>query len=188
MIRLVNSNLETDIDSFFKLIMIVNLNHYNTVRKTQKIFELLSVMGNSTATSIAEAVNSLLENYIFDAVDMPLDVTIDEIKEILVERINRMHSNADVIVMVDMGSLELLGKSLSTAINCNVGVINNVSTRLALNVGNAILNENNMKMIFRKSQCSFNGKIYNCKKTKKGCYYLYKRKWNSNSPTNERII
>ena len=36
MIRLVNSNLETDIDSFFKLIMIVNLNHYNTVRKTQK--------------------------------------------------------------------------------------------------------------------------------------------------------
>ena len=31
---------------------------------------------------------------IFDAVDMPLDVTIDEIKEILVERINRMHSNS----------------------------------------------------------------------------------------------
>ena len=119
MIRLVNSNLETDIDSFFKLIMIVNLNHYNTVRKTQKIFGIIICHGYSTATSIAEAVNSLLENYIFDAVDMPLDVTIDEIKEILVERINRMHSNADVIVMVDMGSLELLGKSLSTAINCN---------------------------------------------------------------------
>lgn len=150
MIRLVNSNLETDINDFFKLIMIINLNHYNTIRKTQKIFGIIVCHGYSTATSIAEAVNSLLENYIFDAVDMPLDVTIDEIKEILVERINRMHSNADVIVMVDMGSLELLGKSLSTTINCNVGVINNVSTRLALNVGNAILNENNMKIILEK--------------------------------------
>lgn len=150
MIRLINSNLETDIDDFFKLIMIMNLNHYNTVRKNQKIFGIIVCHGYSTATSIAEAVNSLLESYIFDAVDMPLDITIDEIKEMLVERLNRMHSNADVIVMVDMGSLELLGKSLSTAINCNVGVINNVSTRLALNTGNAILNENNMKTILEK--------------------------------------
>ncbi len=167
MIRLVNSNLETDIDSFFKLIMIVNLNHYNTVRKTQKIFGIIICHGYSTATSIAEAVNSLLENYIFDAVDMPLDVTIDEIKEILVERINRMYSNADVIVMVDMGSLELLGKSLSTAINCNVGVINNVSTRLALNVGNAILNENNMKMILEKVSAHSMAKYTIVKRQKK---------------------
>lgn len=150
MIRLINSNLETDIDDFFKLIMIVNLNYYNTVRKNQKIFGIIVCHGYSTATSIAEAVNSLLGNYIFDAVDMPLDITVDEIKEMLVDKLHHMHSNADVIVMVDMGSLELLGKSLSTAINCNVGVINNVSTRLALNVGNAILDENDMKSILKK--------------------------------------
>lgn len=119
---------------------------------------------------------------------MPLDVTIDEIKEILVERINRMHSNADVIVMVDMGSLELLGKSLSTAINCNVGVINNVSTRLALNVGNAILNENNMKMILEKVSAHSMAKYTIVKRQKKDAIIFYKRKWNSNSPTNERII
>ena len=106
--------------------------------------------GYSTATSIADAVNSLLETYVFDAVDMPLDITVDEIKEILMERLNRMNHNADVIVMVDMGSLEQLGKSLSTAINCNVGVINNVSTRLALNVGNCILNDKDIKTTLQK--------------------------------------
>lgn len=142
--RLVNSNLETEINDFLMIIMLINLRHYNGARKNQKVFGMIVCHGYSTATSIAEAVNTLLENYIFDAVDMPLDITVNEIKEILVEKMNHMHSNADVIVMVDMGSLELLGKSLSTAINCNVGVINNVSTRLALNVGNAILNEKDM--------------------------------------------
>lgn len=95
-------------------------------------------------------MNSLLETYVFDAVDMPLDITVDEIKEILMEKLNRMNTNADVIVMVDMGSLEQLGKSLSSAINCNVGVINNVSTRLALNVANCILNEKDMKTTLQK--------------------------------------
>lgn len=143
--RLVNSNLETEITDFLMITMLINLRHYNRARKNQKVFGMIVCHGYSTATSIAEAVNTLLENYIFDAVDMPLDITVNEIKEILVEKTNYMHNNADVIVMVDMGSLELLGKSLSTAINCNVGVINNVSTRLALNVGNAILNEKDMK-------------------------------------------
>lgn len=145
LVHLVNSNLEIEITDFFIIVMLINLRHYNTARKNQKVFGMIVCHGYSTATSIAEAVNTLLESYIFDAVDMPLDITVEEIKEILVEKLNNMHSNADVIVMVDMGSLELLGKSLSTAINCNVGVINNVSTRLALNVGSAILNEKNME-------------------------------------------
>ncbi len=145
LVHLVNSNLEIEITDFFIIVMLINLRHYNTARKNQKVFGMIVCHGYSTATSIAEAVNTLLESYIFDAIDMSLDITVEEIKEILVEKLNNMHSNADVIVMVDMGSLELLGKSLSTAINCNVGVINNVSTRLALNVGSAILNEKNME-------------------------------------------
>lgn len=144
LVRLINSNLETEINELFMIMMLINLIHYNATRKNQKIFGMIVCHGYSTATSIAEAVNTLLESYIFDAVDMSLDVTVDEIKEILLEKLNYMHSNADVIIMVDMGSLEQLGKSLSTAINCNVGVINNVSTRLALNIGNAILNEKDM--------------------------------------------
>ena len=137
--RLVNANLEMQMTDILFIIMVVYLHHYNAQVARRNIFGMIVCHGYSTATSIADAVNSLLENYVFEAVDMPLDVTVDEIKEVLVERLNRMNHNADVIVMVDMGSLEQLGNSLSTAINCSVGVINNVSTRLALNVGKLYL-------------------------------------------------
>lgn len=149
-IRLMSTNLEIHATDFLSVIMMVYLQHYNSELTNRKIFGIIVCHGYSTATSIADAVNSLLETYVFDAVDMPLDITVDEIKEILMEKLNRMNTNADVIVMVDMGSLEQLGKSLSSAINCNVGVINNVSTRLALNVANCILNEKDMKTTLQK--------------------------------------
>lgn len=148
--RLMYTNLEINTTDILSAIMMIYIHHYNSEITNRKIFGMIVCHGYSTATSIADAVNSLLETYVFDAVDMPLDITVDEIKEILMERLNRMNHNADVIVMVDMGSLEQLGKSLSTAINCNVGVINNVSTRLALNVGNCILNDKDLKTTLQK--------------------------------------
>lgn len=148
--HLINANLEMKMMDILSIIMMIYLHHYNAQVARRNIFGMIVCHGYSTATSIADAVNSLLENYVFDAVDMPLDVTVDEIKEVLVERLNRMNHNADVIVMVDMGSLEQLGNSLSTAINCSVGVINNVSTRLALNVGNCILNDRDIQTTLEK--------------------------------------
>ncbi len=148
--RLINTNLEMKVMDILSIMMIVYIHHYNIQVSKCNIFGMIVCHGYSTATSIADAANSLLGNYIFDAVDMPLDVTVDEINEILVERLNRMNHNADVIVMVDMGSLEQLGDSLSTTINCSVGVINNVSTRLALNVGNCILNNCDIQSTLEK--------------------------------------
>lgn len=157
--RLMNNNLEIEMTDLLSIMMMVYLHHYNTQQINRKTFGMIVCHGYSTATSIAEAVNSLLGAYVFDAVDMPLDITLAEIREILLEKLNRMNNNADVIIMVDMGSLEQLGKSLSMVINCNVGVINNVSTRLALNVGQAILNEKDIKTTLKKvsdaSQASF---------------------------------
>lgn len=148
--RLINANLEMKMIDMISIIMRVYLHYYNLQCAKRKTFGMIVCHGYSTATSIADAANTLLENYVFDAVDMPLDVTVDEIKEMLVERLDRMQHQADIIVMVDMGSLEQLGSSLSTAINCNVGVINNVSTRLALNVGNCILNEDSIQTTLEK--------------------------------------
>lgn len=154
MTRLVNANLEMQMTDILFIIMVIYIHHYNSQVSKRNIFGMIICHGYSTATSIAEAVNSLLGNYIFDSVDMPLDVTVDEIKEVVVERLNRMHQHVDVIVMVDMGSLEQLGNSLSTAINCSVGVINNVSTRLALNVGNCIINDYDIQTILEKVSAS----------------------------------
>lgn len=157
--KLMNANLEIDVNDMLYIMMIVYLHHYNVGVINRNLFGLIVCHGYSTATSIAEAVNTLLGYYVFEAVDMPLDITVDEIKDIIVERINRMHHQADVIVMVDMGSLEQLGNSLNQAINCNVGVINNVSTRTALNAGYCILDEKNieetLKSVSKHSQAHY---------------------------------
>lgn len=143
-IRLMNANLEIQVNDILLIMMIVYLHHYNAEISRRKILGLIVCHGYSTATSIAEAVNTLLGHYIFEAIDMPLDISVDQIKDNIVEKLNRMH-HSDVIVMVDMGSLEQLGNSLSQAVNCNVGVINNVSTRSALHAGEYILNEKDIE-------------------------------------------
>lgn len=147
--KMINNNLEIEVNDVLWIMMIVYLHYYNAGVINRNIFGLIVCHGYSTATSIADAINTLLGYYIFEAVDMPLDITVDEIIEIIVERVSRMHRQADVIVMVDMGSLEQLGNSLSQVINCNVGVINNVSTRTALNTGYCILDEKDIETILK---------------------------------------
>ena len=71
--------------------------------------------------------------------DMPLDTSADQVKKLIIQRLERMQHQTDVIVMVDTGSLEQLGDCLSAEVNCNMGIINNVSTRLALDVGSYII-------------------------------------------------
>lgn len=137
--RLVESNLEMEISEMIMVIMIITLHRYNAQLSNRKMFGLIIAHGYSTASSISDAVNTLIGNYVFESIDMPLDITIDQIKEILLERLHRMNNNADVVIMVDMGSLEQIGEGLSGITNRSIGVINNVSTRMALNVGYQIL-------------------------------------------------
>lgn len=137
--RLIEMNLEIKVSDILMIVMIVTLHRYNTQLSSRKMFGLVIAHGYSTASSIADAVNTLLGNYVFESINMPLDITINQIKEILIERLNRMNNNADVIIMVDMGSLEQIGEGLQGITNRSIGVINNVSTRMALNVGYQIL-------------------------------------------------
>lgn len=64
---------------------------------------------------------------------MPLDTPVEEITKKLNEYINNNMHLKNIILLVDMGSLEEIGDVISDTMN--VGVINNISTSLALNVG-----------------------------------------------------
>lgn len=139
LIRLIRTNLEVDADEILTMMMIVYLYHYNIHIQQCRILGLIACHGYSTATSIADAVNALLGTYVFDAIDMPLNTSAAQVKKFIIQRLERMRHQTDVIVMVDTGSLEQLGDGLSTEVNCNMGIINNVSTRLALDVGNHII-------------------------------------------------
>lgn len=108
--------------------------------------------GYSTASSIADSVNSMLGEYVFDAVDMPLDVDADRIVARLQSYLSRFSLSSDLLVMVDMGSLEHIGRELSSSLKVSCGVINNVSTSLALEAGSLISGGTSLSDILEQVQ------------------------------------
>ena len=115
--------------------------------------------GCSTASSIADSVNTMLGGHIFDAVDMPLDVRSEEVVEALRRHLSRTAFASDLLIMVDMGSLEMIGDQLNLSFNTDIGVINNVSTPAALEAGMAMLRHaplaEVLKEVQEKSRCSY---------------------------------
>ena len=106
--------------------------------KSQKRLSLIVAHGANTASSIAQTVNTMVGDYIFDAIDMPLDVTSKEIALRVNNYLNKRKSFADLLLLVDMGSLEKISSQLEISNNKNFALITNVSTGIALDVANQI--------------------------------------------------
>lgn len=87
--------------------------------------------GYSTASSLATSVNSMLQDNCIDAMDMPIDVSFAAISQKLNDYILQRIHLKQLIIAVDMGSLEQIGKELNNS-NINCLVINNVTLSLLL--------------------------------------------------------
>ena len=142
------TNLETGLPDIVSIIMSLLLSRYNTDLNRNKIFGIIICHGYSTATSIASAVNSLIGSYVFDSIDMPINTTVDEIRDILRKKLTRINSYADVVILVDMGSLEEIIQNNEFIGNRNVGIINNVSTKMALSIGYKIKSGCSIEAVF----------------------------------------
>lgn len=140
-----------------KLFLMLNIRMYNKDLQGQDTMGIILSHGYSTVSSIADAANSLLKAYVFEAIDMPLDTPVEEIsKKLNVYIENNMHLK-NIILLVDMGSLEDLANVVR--LSMNVGVINNISTSLALNVGMKILQHYDLEALLSEAcmenQCHY---------------------------------
>ena len=93
--------------------------------------------GFSTASSIANAANHFLGEYIFDAIDMPLHVDTATMVEKLKIYLGRLEKIKELYLLVDMGSLEEIYKGLNLE-KMSIGILNNASTPMALEIGNGV--------------------------------------------------
>lgn len=91
--------------------------------------------GYSTATSIADAANRILGTRVFEAIDMPYDQQVTDVVVPLQQIIDRFSYADEVVILVDMGSLQDIYKSLESTSGMTLGIINNASTGLAVEVG-----------------------------------------------------
>lgn len=95
--------------------------------------------GYSTATSIADAANRILDTRVFEAIDMPYDQKVTDVAVPLQQIIDRFSYADEVVILVDMGSLQDIYKSLESTSGMTLGIINNASTGLAVEVGAGLI-------------------------------------------------
>lgn len=147
MSRSLLTNMDISLSQGNLIFLILNIHFYNRDIKHQDICGLIVAHGYSTATSIAEACNQLLQTHVFKAIDMPLDTKVEQIIIQIQDFIKLYPYYKNMILMVDMGSLTEIGKYLN--VDMNIGVINNISTGLALEVGNSILRQLDIETILK---------------------------------------
>lgn len=116
----------------------------------QKRLALILAHGDLTATCIAGTANRLIGRYIFDAIDMPLMTSSSEIADKINRYLQECTGFEEIILLVDMGSLEKIYLNLELDSQKKFGLLNNVSTRMAVDVANQILLELPLKQILEQ--------------------------------------
>lgn len=134
----IHANIDVEIDDMVNCLFTLYIKKFNKVVDSNKRIAIILAHGYSTASSIADASNRLLDQYIFDALDMPLQVSTDVIIERLNEYLDKIGSYEEIILLVDMGSLEDIYKGIVNTSRANIGIINNVTIKMALEVGSGI--------------------------------------------------
>ena len=134
------SALGIGLDEFSMSLLYLEVNQ--VVSSTSRPRDYLGVIichGYSTATSIADAVDRILHQRVFEAIDMTYEQELDDAVGQLSRLLERHSHCKAVAILVDMGSLERVSEAVGDLANCDVYIVNNVSTGLALEVGSALM-------------------------------------------------
>ena len=131
------NNMNQDIDDFVECIICICMIKYFAHSGEDLTIAVIIAHGYSTASSIAEAANRMLNSYIFDAIDMPLDVDVQTITRKINDYIAHVGNISKLYLLVDMGSLEEIYQGLDTS-NADIALVNNINTKCALEIGQGI--------------------------------------------------
>lgn len=114
---------------------------------------ILLAHGESTATSIQKVTNNLVENYVFEAFDMPVSATIDNISKKVTKYINMQKANNNgTILLFDMGSLNQFFVKIKNSSNKQLLVVNNLTTAIALDIAIRALRPDSFEEIVQEAK------------------------------------
>lgn len=130
----ISLNLDIELDEMLLAILTVSFISYERMHTSNGVGVILC-HGYSTASSLAATANRLLNDYIFDGIDMQIDLSIDKVAMMADEYLKQKSYVDELMLLVDMGSLEEIYKRIKPITQCNIGLMNNVSTKMALEVG-----------------------------------------------------
>lgn len=125
------------------------LHSMNLTMSDTSIKAIVLAHGYSTASSMANVANRMLQKNIFQAYDMPLGITVDEVEKKVFQYIETNQVEKGLIILIDMGSLNLITEKLASKIQTPLLVIDSFNAPLLLEVGNLM---NNSQTVFEISE------------------------------------
>ena len=169
LIKHIEYALDVKIENEDRIIFVLYLKCMNKNFNIDEIRALIVAHGYSTASSIANVANRLIGEYIFEAFDMPIDLSIEELVSEIKNYINNIDTSKGIIILVDMGSLEKIYEALEDISDGVIGIINNITTQVALDTGFKILQGMEVEDIIEKVTTNnrFNYRIITPKKKRK---------------------
>lgn len=100
---------------------------------------LIMAHGTSTASSIATVCNRLMDCELVQSIDVPLEQSVEETYQNLLNKVKSAPFPKEMILLVDMGSLTKLGDRIMQETGILTRTIPNVSTLMALDVARKVL-------------------------------------------------
>lgn len=139
--------LDMKLSNLELIMLLLFLQMYSVTNIIERRSAVILAHGFSTASSIASAANQFLGKYIYDSIDVPLNVDSTTVIKQLNSYISKLKNIEELILLVDMGSLESIYTGLNLR-NAKIGIINQVTTSSALEIGSGLLRNETLEVIF----------------------------------------
>lgn len=138
LLELVESKLDVTLTDSEKILLVFYLKGLDLEVKKPEVRCVILAHGFSTASSIADVVNRFMEERLFDAFDMPFNVSLDKVREYMDHYLSSNDCSKGLVILADMGSLMLLSEKIADKLQGPLLMMNNVTTQQALFVGEMV--------------------------------------------------
>lgn len=139
--------LDMKLSNLELIMLLIFLQMYYVTNIIERRSAVILAHGFSTASSIASAANQFLGKYVYDSIDVPLNIDSTTVIKQLNSYISKLNNIEELILLVDMGSLESIYTGLNLR-NAKIGIINQVTTSSALEIGSSLLRNETLEVIF----------------------------------------
>ncbi|HGM3507278.1 TPA: sigma 54-interacting transcriptional regulator [Clostridioides difficile] len=144
---LITNRLDMYLNNVDTIIMIIFVKSTIIRMKFNQVNAIIVAHGYATASSMANVCNRILGKNVFTAIDMPINSTIADVSKQMSRYLDGYRIKNGLIVLFDMGSLNLIYGDLKNKINSPMLFIDQISTISALEVGNLLMQGKNIEEI-----------------------------------------
>lgn len=150
-LELCKPKLDLDVSTMDRIVLSLYLKKADWTKKMGIPKAVIVAHGYATASSIANVANRFLEKDIFESFDMPLDISPQRIAEEILDYSENNDISNGLVILVDMGSLKEINQYFPKQITVPIAIMNNVTTPLAITVGENLQKKLSLSEIAERS-------------------------------------